>query len=575
MPWGCVWKLKNSMNEYYFAVIPPGYYTGPQPGGTIINQRAYRESNSETPGNVRYTEIRGIVEDISGQAGIERRGNLFAGLNTDYTALDRIVYSDIGGSGAEYDIPDTTNNASFSIGQFMYKAFNRTETRRFSGSFNKDSNRALYSFVVPMMFVNDETEEIYSAVAFCSVVSANSLFSFDYYDSAQVTIYVADGSSSYNLWDIFNGSIPSGGGAGPYDDGGNTQPGGGGGDFTPIDDVNPVPLAPAVDLAENGLFTIYNPTDPQITALGNFLWTGLFDVDNFKKLFNDPMQAIISLGIIPGGTLSVSENDKNLIFGHVDTGVDCKVVTSQWLEVDCGFVTIPEFWGNYLDYNPYTKLRLYLPYIGEIDLNADDVIGPYYNDTYKNIGVVYHIDVITGACVAYVTRGEGSGVGARNDVFYTATGNVLMQIPITGNDFKGAYSAIIGIAGAAIAGGTAAAAVKGATAGTIGAGAAVAGVSAAVSNVTSEKESVRHSGNMAGTAGLMGPQTPYIYIDRPSQAEPYNQGAYTGYPSLIQHDQIGDLSGFTIMYAVKLEGIHATKSELEEIERHLLEGVYL
>ena len=362
---------------------------------------------------------------------------------------------------------------------------------------------------------------------------------------------------------------------GPYDAGGSTDEGGGGGSFTLIDDTNPVPSLPSVDLADNGLFTIYNPDAADLVSLGNYLWTGLFDVDNFKKLFNDPMQAIISLGIIPGGSLSVSVTDKNLIFGHVDTGVDCKVVTSQWLEVDCGFVEIPEFWGNYLDYNPYTKLRLYLPYIGEIDLNADDVIGAYYNDTTKNIGVIYHIDVITGACVAYVTRGEGSGIGARNDVFYTAVGNVLMQIPVTGNDFKGAYSAIIGIAGAAIAGGTAAAAVKGATAGTIGAGAAVAGVSAAVSNVTSEKESVRHSGNMSGTAGLLGAQKPYIYIDRPSQAEPFNQREYTGYPSLIQHDHIGDVSGFTIMYAVRLTGIHATKAELEEIERHLLEGVFL
>ena len=362
---------------------------------------------------------------------------------------------------------------------------------------------------------------------------------------------------------------------GPYDPGGNTEPGGGEGDFTLIDDTNPVPGLPSVDLADNGLFTIYNPDAADLVSLGNYLWTGLFDVDNFKKLFNDPMQAIISLGIIPGGALSVSVTDKNLIFGHVDTGVDCKTVTSQWLEVDCGFVEIPEFWGNYLDYNPYTKLRLYLPYIGEIDLNADDVIGPYYNDTTKHIGVIYHIDVITGACVAYITRGEGSGIGARNDVFYTATGNVLMQIPVTGNDFKGAYSALIGIAGAAIAGGTAAAAVKGATAGTIGAGAAVAGTSAAISNVTSEKESVRHSGNMAGTAGLMGIQKPYLYIDRPNQAEPYNQRFYTGYPSLIQHDKIGEVSGFTILYAVRLEGIHATTAELAEIEHMLLEGVIL
>lgn len=393
-------------------------------------------------------------------------------------------------------------------------------------------------------------------------------------------IYANNDEQAYSIYSAFNiyqyitvknlFGLP-----GPYDDGGGTEEGGGGGTFTNIDDPLPIPNLPIVDLGENGLFTIYNPNTLDLKAIGSFLWTGLFDVDTFKKLFSDPMQAIISLGIIPGGDLITSTAERKIVFGNVDTGVSSVVVTSQWMEVNCGFVTIPEFWGNYLDYNPYTKLRLYLPYIGEIDLNADDLIGKYYNDKDIQIGVVYHIDVITGACVAYVTRGEGLEVDARNDVFYTATGNVLMQIPVTGNDFKGAYSAILGIAGAAIAGGTAAAAVKGATTGTISTGAAIAAASASIANVNSEKESIRHSGNMCGTAGIMGTQKPYIYIDRPSQAEPYKQGEYTGYPSLIHHDRIGQVSGYTILYSVRLTGIHATTAELAEIERFLLEGVIL
>lgn len=581
MAWGCVWKLKNSINEYYFAIIPPGYYTGPQPGGTIINQRAYRESNSETPGNPRYTEIYNLVEDISNQQNIERRGNLFVGLNTDYSVLDRVVYSDIGGSGVEYYIPDTSVNAGFSALQIMYKAFARTQTRSFSASFNKDYTKARYSFVVPMMFVNDETEEIYSAIAFCSVVSADSLLSFNYYDSAQITIYVADESSTYNLWDIFNGSIPSGGGGDPYEPGGISREGGSGGDFDESSDPIPVPPDPTISAASSGLVTIYNPTLPQMIKVANALLNpGILTAlaNNVVKLSD----VIIGLSIFPlaipdGGNEYIKVN---LLGFQWNTGVSCIKAASQFIPLDCGKISLKEYWGSCLDYSPFTQVGIFLPYCGYFPLNVDEVMG-------HDIGVIYKIDLFSGQCIAFITVDDS--------VHYQFTGSCSTQVPISSQSYDGLMSALLEFATA--------------TGEFIGAGSAAIGhknemngasdsqnyEEAKVAQKALDKKVDTSAGNLAeatlgvvmgskpvynktgmihGPAGFMGVQKPYINIIRPRQSLPEGYNTYEGYPSNITR-KLDDLNGYTKVESIKLAIPKATALEKEAIVTLLQGGVIL
>ena len=47
------------------------------------------------------------------------------------------------------------------------------------------------------------------------------------------------------------------------------------------------------------------------------------------------------------------------------------------------------------DYNPHTTVSLYLPFIGIVPLNVDDVMR-------ATITVKYGVDVFTGACLAMV-----------------------------------------------------------------------------------------------------------------------------------------------------------------------------
>ena len=81
----------------------------------------------------------------------------------------------------------------------------------------------------------------------------------------------------------------------PYSEGGESDTGGGTGNFdgTSVDiDFASLPTLSAVD---TGFISLYNPTLAQLQSLANYMWSDLFDLDTFKKLFGDPMQAILGL----------------------------------------------------------------------------------------------------------------------------------------------------------------------------------------------------------------------------------------------------------------------------------------
>jgi hypothetical protein len=92
--------------------------------------------------------------------------------------------------------------------------------------------------------------------------------------------------------------------------------------------------------------------------------------------------------------------------------------------------------------------------------------------------------------------------------------------------------------------------------------------------VNSMKPNIEKSGSLSGTSGLMGIQTPYLIITRPKQAIPANQNKFIGYPAFLT-DYLGNLSGYTEIEEIHLEGISATGAELSEIETILKGGVIL
>ena len=337
----------------------------------------------------------------------------------------------------------------------------------------------------------------------------------------------------------------------PYNGGGNTTDGGGGGTFGGgntifggASDSIDIPKLPTASASSAGFITLFNPSLAQLNNLANYMWSDLFSLDTFKKIFADPMDCILGLSIVP--VKPASAGTSNVKIGNVSTDVAMNKTSSQYVAVDCGTIDVKEYWGAYLDYAPYTQCEIYLPYVGTKQISVDDVMN-------KAVHVVYHVDILSGACNAYVKCG--------NSVLYTFVGQCSSSIPISGNDWTNVLNGAISVAGKI-----------GLAMATGGATALMSGLGAASSIISSSKPTVERSGAMSSTGGLLGIQKPYLILTRPKQALPENQNKYTGYPSFITMS-LSDCTGYTEIESIHLENMSCTDEEAQEIENLLKSGV--
>jgi len=295
------------------------------------------------------------------------------------------------------------------------------------------------------------------------------------------------------------------------------------------------------------LYTVYNPTQAQLSSFGAWLWSADF-VDQIKKLFNDPMQSIIGLHkIFCTPTVSGSSNIK---VGYLDSGVTSNVVSDQYTTLSCGSVDLAEYFGNIFDYSPYTDVSLYLPFVGIVRLNVADVMR-------ATLTVTYHFDVLTGACLVEVKVTRDS----YDAVIYQYTGNAAAQYPLSSGSYMGILSGILSIAGG--------------IAGTVATGGAAAPLLiGSAASALSMKTKVERSGSLSGNSGAMGIKIPYLIISRPQTALADNYQNYVGIPA-NQETLISDTTGFVKYDVIHLTGVPATEKEKSEIQTLFSQGVLI
>lgn len=359
-------------------------------------------------------------------------------------------------------------------------------------------------------------------------------------------------------------------GTDPLAPGGTSGPGGGDGTFdfssTPID----YPGLPTIGAYATGFVNIYVPSAGDLRALSAYMWAGAFDVDNFRKIVADPMDAVMGLSILPVTAAQIGVTSSVLTIGNISTGLAMPHATSQYVSVDCGTVDILPKWGAYLDFAPYSKLQLYLPYIGFVDISPDDVMN-------GSIGVRYSIDILSGTCIAFVK--------CRDHVIYEFGGSCSCLCPVTEGQYKnglfgvldlisgvGQLVSSVGNAAGSVAGGggspgTIAASVGGAVSETIN---TVEGMAGTV--ISMVKPQIGRSGSVGGSAGLMSYQMPYLVLTIPHMCIPGDQNKYMGYPSFITM-QMSSLAGYTEIYVTHLHNMSCTDTEIAEIISLLGSGV--
>lgn len=396
----------------------------------------------------------------------------------------------------------------------------------------------------------------------------------------------------------------------PYAPGGTSEPSGGTPDFTEVSEsISPGSTFP-ISFQSTGLCRVYVPSITDLNDLANYLWTDQTFLDTIKNIlinqFENFMEAVISLTMVPCQVPKDTAQPVKVMF--LSTGLSFPPATQQFVEVDCGYVDITERYASALDYNPYTKVSLYLPFIGTVPLDTDEVMG-------HRLKCVYTIDIVSGACVAKIMVNYSD---SSNGVLYQFSGHCSISMPLTAADFSSYYAAAMsglkmaaglaaagagapGLAGTLLGEPTAHPSSTTTTTRTTERNAAtgrqiLAGTESretshtpgqasfkelatrasvnTVGAVINSKFSVEHSGGFTGNTGFLGVQAPYVIITRPDMCNPDEYGAYNGRPSMM-YLYLGNLSGFTQVQNIKLTGIPATNPELGEIAELLKTGVIL
>ena len=315
----------------------------------------------------------------------------------------------------------------------------------------------------------------------------------------------------------------------------------------------PTPTPPVITGAGSDLIAIYNPTKAQLQAFNQFLWSlDPTNLTNWKKVFANPIDAVIALQMIY--VTPITGENRYIKCGYIETDVSSRIVTNQYVDIDCGLVHLGEYFHNIWDYVA-TRVELYLPFIGIVPLHVGDVME-------SNIRVRYRVDVYTGTCLAQVIVLKGNSLAT----LYTYTGNCAVQLPVTSGQFAALWGALIAAGATAVTAGLGGAGLGAA----LGAGAKMGGKSL----LHSGGASMQRSGGLGANAGAMGIRTPYLIINRNVPLDAHMYQTQYGFPA-NKTVVLGNMNGYTRVKDIHLAGIPCTDDELEQIESLLKEGVII
>lgn len=342
-----------------------------------------------------------------------------------------------------------------------------------------------------------------------------------------------------------------------------------------------------VPASGSGLIHVYNPTPAEFVSFGNWLWVTYADA-TIDKIWNNPFDGIIGAHELYA-TPSTSGSD-NIRSGFLVCPTTAALVRQRYTEIDCGSIVVPEFYGNYLDYSPYSQAYVYLPFIGIQEVSIDDIVGHAVN-------IRYRVDAYNGSCIAMIYVAKS---GYRN-LCYQFAGNCAVEVPLAGGSqaaikagmmqaeayaTAGVQSSVLTGIGQALSGlasglahGGIAGALGGLASGALGglANYGAAKINAGATRdaaLVANKSSVQHSGTFGASHGAMGLKIPFIMIRNPIQVKVVNYNEDYGFPA---HKRviIGGCHGYLRVKEVNVISATATNEEKMAIEEALKAGVYV
>lgn len=177
----------------------------------------------------------------------------------------------------------------------------------------------------------------------------------------------------------------------------------------------PSPEPPSTDRRK--FYTVYLPTDENMEKINDAIFiTGTGTVANVTQYFSSYKKFFVNIE---------ADGTKTLKASKYDFGVDSPYTDKSIVEYSCGTVEVTEEFQSLLDYNPFSRLTIYMPFIGFMELDVDRVMG-------RTLELKYKVDVLSGRCLAEIwsTCVEPSvcvasyaGTIASDEIFSSSGGN--------------------------------------------------------------------------------------------------------------------------------------------------------
>lgn len=313
-------------------------------------------------------------------------------------------------------------------------------------------------------------------------------------------------------------------------------------------------------------YTKYWITPGELVKLKEFLFKKTF-LDNVSRLWENPAEYIVDLTYYPlrPDTLNMTGAQEQIIVGNINSDVTGLIFPDSGNRFHyMGAYHVEPYYNSYLDYEPYTSISIYLPYIGVRSLDSSRVTG-------HTINVGYTFDFNTRQVTAHLGL-DGEGFGDLGNALDSFTGSFGVAFPLSGSQANQvalnvlqSTTQLISSAGA-IAGGVATGNVAAVYGGAVNAGSTLLGGQAI------KPESL---GALTPTAGLYAPQIPYLIINRPITALPSTWAADMGY-SAGYSGKVSSFTGYLEALHVELNrAANMTEQEAQEIITALQGGILI
>ena len=419
--------------------------------------------------------------------------------------------------------------------------------------------------------------------------------------------------------EFWGDSIIPGGGGGEGEWGSKTVHGGGHGTFTTstsqrdkaVPGTAPADIVATINVNLDdkifGSSDLSNDSKYCLQTFDEANWKHFIDVlysdDYIKKYTNayyNPMSAIPVAHLLPeafvderlngggsGNMNQINVSAAGLTFTYEEGGGSLNVKSTKVYPMTYVKSEVLDLSSTYYDafpdYEGFTKITLHIPFIGDVPIDVNKVMG-------GRLQITLTCDCQNGNLAAWIWTEDKD---EQSDYTLIATGNCSYPLPVAsmssdpssmGKIASGLISAVGGLAAIA------AAPVTGGASLTIGGAAAVAAGSASAISGAVQMEHQRSTQvryNNSGALSLMTDPELWVDITRPVWVEPDNYQKLYGLPSfmgntIMECPSAGDpdvkspFMGFLVIDAIDLTGIEGpTEEEKQMIEEQLAKGVFI